>query len=179
MSPSLLDRTIGHLVATDGSLLECQATILSADTAALIRAYFTWTLKNQLEPELLCANCFDHSRESKAQYNISDEKIIIVCQCSVRYFEGYSLPPSVMQPSLSAPVDASGPIYMRLSMDAARLLRNYKKVLLALGMKEALRCNACYELHGANSDGCDASVTDASIRIDCRCTKRRFIGSSM
>lgn len=174
---SLLDKTVGHLVAPDGSLVDCPATIIGADTAALIRAYFTWAMKNQLEPVLFCASCYDHSRDSKAQYDISEQKIIITCQCSVRYFEGFTLPPSAMQPCLSAPVDASGPILMALSLDAARLLRQYKKVLAALGLKEALHCNACFEL--GQLDGCDASVTDSQIKIDCRCTRRRFTGSSL
>lgn len=175
---SLIETAHGHLVGADGAILSRHSAEFSADTVAILRAYFTWAMRNHLEPEFICAACDDHSRESKAQYAIDEQKIVIVCACSIRHFEGFTPAPKALAPSLSAPVDATGPIVMVLSLDAARLLRQYKKaVLMGSGLKEAVRCNACYELGMA--DGCDASVTDSAIRIDCRCTKRRFTGSSL
>jgi len=57
------------------------------------------------------------------------------------------------------------------------LLRLYKKVLIDLNLKEALRCNACYSLD--NQDGCGAQVLTNSIRIFCRCSNRTYQGMTI
>lgn len=176
---NLANRTAGHLVAPDGSLLQRPTTLIGADTAAIIRAYFAWAMQNQLEPELVCGACFDHSRESKAIFTITDQQVVIVCECSIRYFEGATLPPAKLAPSMSVPEDAQGAILVQLSPDQALLLRTYKKVLTELNLKEMLRCNACYTLHGPSYDGCAARVTASLIEIRCRCSHRIFRGMSV
>lgn len=60
--------------------------------------------------------------------------------------------------------------------DDARLLRNYKKFLLKLHLKELLYCRKCDE-HG-DHPGVRASVTDSKIDVQCRCTTRRYRGQS-
>lgn len=177
MNSALIDTTVGHLVDGDGSIVTRPGLLLSADAAGIIRAYFLWAMQNHLEPQLVCQSCDDHTRDSKIIYTIDEQQIVFVCQCAIRYFEGYTLPPPALAPSLSASVDVAGPAHMALSVDVARLLRQYKKVLLDTGLKEALHCNACFELGMA--DGCDASVTDSQIKIRCRCTNRTFVGSSL
>ena len=171
------ERTIGHIVKPDGSLATVPTTLIGADTAAIMRAYFTWAMTNQLEPELFCGDCYDHSRNSKAQFDISDQQVVITCACQLRLFQGASLPPSPVTPSMTAPSDDAGVGRIALSDAAARLLRTYKKVLLALNLKEALRCSACYALN--QSDGCEAQVLPGSIRIMCCCSNRTFTGQTI
>lgn len=62
-----------------------------------------------------------------------------------------------------------------LTQEQARIMREYKKkVLLPLGLKEALYCDACWN---ANlSHGLEASVTDNQIAMRCRCQLRFFNG---
>lgn len=170
-----LEHTRGQIATPDGAR-SVPATIFSADAAAIFRDAFYWYLSHALEPELLCASCFEHTRESKAEYLIDDHEIRILCACAIRYFTGPWLKP-VITPSFTKPVDASGPLLMTLSSDAARLLRHYKNVLLQIGLKQALRCNACYEL--GQEDGCEAQTTDSSILIRCRCTRRVYQGMSV
>lgn len=170
------DKTTGHIVKPDGSLAILPTTLLGADTAAILRAYFTWTLANQLEPELYCASCYNGSREDKAIYNIDDAQIQIICRCQQRVFFGHSLPPAPVAASTTIPNDG-GVGEVQLSEDAARLLRLYKKVLIDLGLKEAVRCNACYALN--SEDGCNAQVLTNSIRIFCRCSNRTFQGMTI
>ena len=173
---SLNDKTTGHIVKADGSLATVPTTLIGADTAAIIRAYFYWAMTHQLEPELLCGNCFDHTRDSKAKYNITDAEIQIVCGCQIRAFFGHSLPPARVAASTTIPNDGKiGQVL--LSADAASLLRLYKKVLIELNLKEALRCNACYAL--SQSDGCAAQVTANAIQILCRCSDRRYAGMTI
>lgn len=56
----------------------------------------------------------------------------------------------------------------------AMLLRQYKKFLQRMGLREALYCNDCW--NGDRHDGCDAAVTDNQIIIKCRCTVRSHFG---
>ena len=170
----LNDKTTGYIVKPDGTLATVPTILLSADTAAIMRAYFFWAMSNQLEPELFCGDCADGSREKKAQYNITETEIEIVCDCSQRVFFGASLPPAPVVASTTLPANDTGVGQVLLSEDAARLLRLYKKVLIDLNLKEALRCNACYGLE--QEDGCNAQVLSQSIRIHCRCSDRRYAG---
>ena len=170
----IAEKTQGHIVGSDGALIIRPTTIIDADGAALIRAYFEWAMKHQLEPELFCGNCFTGLRSDKAIFNITDQEIEIVCQCRQLVHFGASLPRAAMAPCVTSQADAGSVGVVILSADVALLLRHYKAVLLALNLKEALRCNACYSLE--QEDGCDASVTSQSIRIDCRCSTRRYAG---
>jgi len=58
----------------------------------------------------------------------------------------------------------------------AALLRQYKKLLLKLGLREALYCNDCWnqQVH----DGLEAHVTDSQIVFRCRCKLRFYQGQS-
>ena len=171
---SIAEKTSGHIVAADGSLLIRPTTVIGADAAAIIRAYFTWAINHQLEPELFCGNCFTGLRSDKAIYNITDHEIEIVCACSQRVHFGASLPHAPIAPCVTSRADAGSVGVVLLSADAARLLRLYKKILLDLNLHEALRCNTCYDLDQA--DGCGGDVLSQSIRIYCRCSDRRFTG---
>src|SRR3990167_2081782 len=172
----LTDTTTGHIVKADGSLATMPTTLMGADTAAIMRAYFQWALTNQLEPELYCGNCFNGSRDDKAIYNITEADIQIICRCQIRAFFGHSLPPAPVTASTTVLHDGEiGQVL--LSDSAARLLRLYKKVLIDLNLKEALRCNACYSLD--NQDGCGAQVLTNSIRIFCRCSNRTYQGMTI
>lgn len=173
----MIERTTGLLAQDDGTFRQMPAAIIGADDARIIRDAFWWYLHHSLEPELFCDSCFDHSRDSKVEYRIDAQELQFICQCAIRFHKGAWLTPTSMAPSLSAPVDATGPVLMQLSADAARLLRHYKHVLLSLGLKQALRCNACYEL--GQPDGCDAQTTDSQILIRCRCTRRVYRGMSV
>jgi hypothetical protein len=63
-----------------------------------------------------------------------------------------------------------------LSLDDARLLREYKKFLSRQGLREALYCNECWA--GTKEDGCKAFVNDGAIMIACRCRLRTFNGQT-
>ena len=63
-----------------------------------------------------------------------------------------------------------------ISFDDANLLRSYKKLLMRLGLREALYCQSCW--NSSQHDGCRAHVTDTSILIECRCKTRFFQGAS-
>lgn len=172
----LIDQTSGELVGPDGQRLNLPASILSADAAKILRDYMFWALTQQLEPELFCATCYDGSRESKALYNITAGEIEIICRCRILFFQG-----PWEKPTFAAPArlqsDGIGAIPVSIGTDAAILLRQYKKALADLGLKEALRCNACYALN--QDDGCEAQVLTQSIRIRCRCSNRTHAGMTI
>lgn len=175
---TLAQKTTGHLIGPGGAIIEQPTTILDADTAKLIRDYFYWTLTHGLQPELFCNTCTDHTRDAKAIYNISEHEIEIICRCGIRYFKGEWIKPLPMAATMKAQTtDTTGPIHVALSGDEALLLRRYKKVLLELGLKEALRCNTCYKLN--LPDGCEAQVLTNSIRIRCRCSDRTYFGMTI
>ena len=172
-----MNRVEGQILAPDGTPGNCPATIIGADAAAILRNYFHWALTSQLEPELFCVSCYDHTRESRAVYEIDAQQIVIQCRCQIRYFKGGWLPPLPMVKGTSTIAAEGGDAQIALSADEASLLRLYKKVLKDYGLAEALRCNACFELSGL--DGCHAQVTDQSIRIRCRCSNRTYQGMTI
>lgn len=173
----ITEHTQGHLVAPDGSLLERPTRILDLDSAKALRAYFLWAMRNQLEPELVCGDCFDHTRESKAIYEINDQQIVIACGCSLRFYQGVTALPTIT-PEKTLPTDSADVARVILSDATAKILRTYKKLVLErLNLKELLRCNACFAL--GYSDGCHAQVLTNSIRITCRCSDRMFTGSTL
>lgn len=63
-----------------------------------------------------------------------------------------------------------------LTLDEARLLREYKKLLERHGLREALYCSNCWA--GTKEDGCKAFVRDDAIVIACRCRMRTFTGQT-
>lgn len=71
------------------------------------------------------------------------------------------------------------PIHRReaplLDADAA-LLRRYKRFLMAHNLRESLWCIRCTE--AGRPDGLRATVTDAKIDFECRCTVRRYRGQT-
>lgn len=58
----------------------------------------------------------------------------------------------------------------------AAMLRQYKKFLSKYGLKESLWCQMCAALE--QPEGLRASVMDAAIDMECRCTVRRHRGST-
>lgn len=64
-----------------------------------------------------------------------------------------------------------------LSLEDAKLLREYKKFLLRHGLREALYCNNCFE-HNL-SHGTEAYVTPDQIVIRCRCRLRFYQGQTL
>jgi hypothetical protein len=66
---------------------------------------------------------------------------------------------------------------LALSDEQAKILREYKKkVLLPLGLREALFCGSCG--NASLEDGCKSFVTDSDIGIFCRCTMRHYKGQT-
>lgn len=177
MTTPLSNRVPGTVTDTEGQLRELPATILDTDAATILRNYFHWAMTNQLEPELFCKSCYDGTRGSRATYQITDGEIVIVCSCQIRYFKGAWTAPAALEASRSVATEGAEAMPVRLSADAARLLRLYKKVLDVLGLIEALRCNACFHLQ--REDGCEAQVGNNSIRIRCRCSDRTYFGMSV
>jgi hypothetical protein len=175
MKPLLSDRVPGHIVTDEGVLLSRPALVMDAETAAIVRNYWYWAMTNALEPELFCADCYDGTRESRAHVQIDDQDIIIVCACTQRFFRGPWTKPAAVDIAQTPRTDGAGVAQIALSAEAARLLRLYKKTLIALGLKEALRCNACYRL--GLRDGLEAAqVRDNSIVLRCACSNRTFQG---
>jgi len=62
-----------------------------------------------------------------------------------------------------------------LTVQEARLLRQYKRFLLEHGLKEALYCTSCWD-HQL-SHGTRAHVTPSQILIECRCRLRFYQGT--
>ena len=67
--------------------------------------------------------------------------------------------------------------HREITLDEAVLLRQYKKFLQRMGLREALYCQACWQ--GDRDDGCKAHVTPHEILIVCRCTVRSHVGMTM
>ena len=63
-----------------------------------------------------------------------------------------------------------------LSTEDARILRAYKKFLMAHNLREALYCNECFS--GNLSDGMRAHTTDGQIMWECRHRMLFFQGAS-
>lgn len=176
MDRLITEHTQGHLVLADGTLVERPTRILDLDSATALRAYFLWAMKGQLEPELVCGDCFDHTRASKATYEITDEQIVIACGCSLRFYQGTTVLP-LIHPDRTIPDDGVAIPRVLLSEASAKILRAYKRLVLErLNLKEALRCNACFAL--GYPDGCRAQVLTNAIHITCRCSDRRDTGST-
>lgn len=175
MDHLITEHTTGQLVMPDGTIHTLPTRLLTPVQAKLLRMYLSWAMQCRLEPEFACRTCFDHSRESRAAYNVTDDQITIICECNIRFYQGltpFTLP-AVM--GFSTPSEDDEPMGVDLSLQVAELLREYKvQILEALALQEMLRCNACFEAR--QPDGCDASVTSRSIRIRCRCTLRTFVG---
>ena len=72
---------------------------------------------------------------------------------------------------------AASVAHVEISLDDAVLLRQYKKLLQRLGLREALYCQACWQ--GEREDGCKAHVTVHEILIVCRCTVRSHTGMTI
>ena len=157
------------------------STMLSYESAAALRAYFGWALKERLEPELYCASCFSGSRDDKAIYRIDEREIQIICRCRILAFFGETPARKVIAPcTRHPPMDGDTVSAVQLSDDAAHVLRQYRRaVLVPLGLQEALRCNVCYDTHGSDQDGCKAQVLSSSIVIQCRCSRRTYYGMTI
>lgn len=63
-----------------------------------------------------------------------------------------------------------------LDAEDVRVLRAYKKVLMKLGLREALYCQDCWNHQLA--DGLEAHVTDSQVIFRCRCKLRFYSGQS-
>ncbi len=58
----------------------------------------------------------------------------------------------------------------------AELLRKYKRFLQTHGLRESLWCRPCED--AGRAPGLRATVTDAKIDFECRCTVRRYRGQN-
>lgn len=58
----------------------------------------------------------------------------------------------------------------------ARIIREYKKVLQRLGLKEALYCDECWDRNV--NHGLEAHVTSSQIVFKCRCKLRVHMGAT-
>jgi len=66
---------------------------------------------------------------------------------------------------------------LMLSLEDAKLLREYKKWLLRNGYREALYCTRCFESN--RQDGLHAFVTDQRILFKCRCRSLLYEGQTL
>lgn len=67
-----------------------------------------------------------------------------------------------------------GRVQEPISDHDAALLRQYKRFLMTHGLIESLWCQMCAALE--QPEGLRASVMDAGIDLECRCTVRRHRG---
>lgn len=175
-----VDQTQGTIVGVDGELLQRPTRLISVDQATLVRSYFKFLLGTlRLEPEFLCGDCFDGTRESAATHDINDQQIVIVCRCSLRFHQGETPPENYLVPIMLATQadDVVGVQAIPLSLDVARFFRTYKqKFLEPFNLKEVLRCNLCWDFN--QPDGMKARVTDNIVDIECRCRHLSYLGSS-
>jgi hypothetical protein len=74
--------------------------------------------------------------------------------------------PAVIVDGKGEPLQVTAEI---LTVEEAKLLRDYKKFLQRRGLVEALWCQACADRGSMMSSGMRAFVTDSQIGIRCRC----------
>ncbi len=175
-----VERTQGTIVGVDGEVLQRPTKLISPDEATLVRSYFKFVIGIlRLEPEFLCADCFDGTQESAATYDINEQQIVIVCRCSLRFHQGETPVEKYLTPvMLAAPADdVVGVQALPLSLDVAQLFRTYKqKFLDPFNLKEVLRCTLCWDFN--QPDGVKARVTDNVVDLECRCRHMTYLGSS-
>ena len=175
-----VEKVQGTLVGVDGELLQRPTLVLSADEALLVRSYFKFMLGTlRLEPEFLCGTCFDGTRESAATYEVDDQQIVIVCNCSLRFHKGETPAEKYIVPAMfpTPADDVVGVQEVPLTLEVAQLFRAYKqKFLEKFNLKETLRCNLCWDF--SQPDGCKVRVTDNLVEIECRCRHMTYVGSS-
>jgi hypothetical protein len=82
------------------------------------------------------------------------------------------------QPSTILTPEGVPAVIPRIELDLkdVELLRQYKKFLQRMGLREALYCNECWS--GERSDGCEAFVTDVHVLVKCRCKERSYFGQT-
>lgn len=170
------DEKPAELLGPDGRPIGSTVT-LDYPTASQLRGYFSWIVRAGFEPELFCAECNRNMRSSRAKFDIDEQAIDITCDCRRIVYAGptkFARITPTLPPPIPDGIALIAPSRMTLSTEEAEVLRAWKTILLRLGLKEALRCNACFEANRA--DGVEARVLTAEIRIACRCRCYTFAG---
>lgn len=156
-----------------GDAVELPAVPLTAEDARVVGAYCSWLSRMRLIGKLQCVTC---GPDPEVEVYVDDTRIGIVCPHRMLYYEGPV--PVVQTPYRPDPPSALLLIgvvpTVPISVGDAHLLRQYKKFLLAHGLKEALHCLRCEEQE--RESGMRAYVTATEIGMICRCANRTHRG---
>jgi hypothetical protein len=82
------DRTTGTVLDANGQPSARPTTILTADEAALLRAYKKFLQKHGIRDASYCASCFSGNRHDGMQVRVTDAEIIFICRCRMLYHLG-------------------------------------------------------------------------------------------
>lgn len=82
------ERTIGTIVAPDGTVATRPTFMLTAKDAALLRAYKRFLQKYHLREALYCNDCFEGDLADGCQAFVTPMQIGILCRCTMRVFNG-------------------------------------------------------------------------------------------
>lgn len=151
--------------------VELPAIELSATEAAILGQYASWLSKERLMGKLTCPAC-----DAEVEVYVDNTKIGIVCAHRMLYYEGPVPCVETIHPeSTGHGLTLLGPVPDRpISTTDAHLLRQYKKFLLAHGLKESLWCLRCED--EGREVGLRAYVTNSDIGFLCRCANRTHKG---
>lgn len=165
-----------ELLGPDGRPIGSTVT-LDYPTASQLRGYFSWIVRAGYEPELFCANCNNEMRASRMKYDVMDGHIDISCECRRIVYAGttkFTKIVPTLPPTVPDDVTLVATPRMTLTQAEVEVLRAWKAILLRYGLKEALRCNPCFEAN--RPDGVEARVTASQVTIKCRCRWYTFAG---
>ena len=172
---SVLSVVPGTLVGPHGEPLLRPTHVLTGEDKAVVRAYRAVLTQLRLQPELVCQACYDNTRASHAVYEVTPQQILVACGCRMLFGDFTTVTPAPI--AIQAPTQVlSGTPELCLPQEVSQRLRHYRRFLLAYGLKEALRCLACWDL--GQRDGCRAYVGSEYLEIVCRCQKRYYRGST-
>lgn len=169
---SLLDRTTATVSQGDG-IKELPAVLLTPEEAALLGEYASWLSKSRLSAKLFCNDC---GPQHEVEVYIDPQKIGIICQHRMVFYEGPVPVVETLHPDAGTPITVVRVVVPETKIQTADayLLRRYQKFVLKHGFKEALWCLKCED--EGEASGMRAYVTASSIALICRCQMRTFVG---
>lgn len=82
----------GQILSPDGTVANMPSLVFTPGEAALFRSYKKLLAKYQLREALYCNQCWDGSMTSDGcQAFVTDQKIGVLCRCTMRVYEGQTI----------------------------------------------------------------------------------------
>ena len=155
-------------------------TILTRGQAVTLAEYRNFLNRYTLDEAIYCRTCYASGAREGAKIARGTDQIGVMCPHHVWFSQG-ALPIESLESPITAPspivlTDAPAETFVTLSVDEAKLLRAYKRILEDFGWVEGLDCQTCHA--EGSAAGCRAFVTDTRIAIICRHRTLQFIGQT-